>query len=131
MSFVLASLVLAASVGVTINVHLCGGQVQSMALFVKAEPCHNMPMACHGSSQKIKMKGCCEEQSRVVKGKETSAEVQGIAQVHPSFQLLAVILPFVHTFIYATASPAVKPFAHYKPPLPDRDIAVLLHTFLI
>jgi hypothetical protein len=130
LSLTLASVILASSVGVTINMHLCGGYVQSTAVFLKAESCGDMPMACSSASQKMKSGGCCEEKSIIVKGKETSAEIQSVTQLHSTFELVAVILPVLYTFVNvpAVSTPA---FAHYKPPLPDRDIPVLTRTFLI
>lgn len=130
LSVTLASVMLASSIGVTVNMHICGGHVQSTALFLKADACGNMPMDCASTSSKMKSGGCCQEKSIVVKGKETSAEVQSAVQWHPSFEFVAVILPVLYTFVNAPA-PANVAFAHYKPPLPDRDIPVLIRSFLI
>ncbi|MBS1509177.1 MAG: hypothetical protein JSS79_21235 [Bacteroidetes bacterium] len=130
LSVTLASVMLASSIGVTINMHICGGHIQSTALFLKANSCGDMPMDCSSSSPKMKSGGCCQEKSIVVKGKETSAEVQAAVQWYPSFEFVATLLPVLYTFVNTPAK-EVPAFAHYKPPLPDRDIPVLTRSFLI
>ena len=131
-SLFLASLVLIASIGVTLNLHVCGGQVQSIALYVKAQACKmDMPKQCHGKEQQSKRKGCCEEESIVLKGKETNAEVKTVTATTPSFNLISVILPVLYSLIEVDSSIATTGFAFYKPPLIERDITLLVQAFLI
>ena len=130
-SVFLASLVLIASMGVTVNLHLCAGKVQSVALFTKAQPCKDRQKTCHGTEHHSKRKGCCEEKSIVLKGKETTAEVKAATQINPSFNLIAVILPVLYSIIEVDSSIATPRYAHYKPPLIERDITVLVQSFLI
>jgi hypothetical protein len=131
-SLILANIVLIASIGVTVNFHLCGGQIQSTALFIKATPCKmDMPKTCHSEKHSQKRKGCCKEESLVLKGKENTAEVKTASQLTPSFNLIAVILPVLYSIIYLDSSIVTPQYAHYKPPLLKQDITVLAHTFLI
>ena len=131
MSVFLASLVLIASIGVTVNLHLCAGQIQSAALFVKAQPCKDVQKPCHGTEHHSKKQGCCEEKSIVVKGKETTAEVKVATSISPSFNLIAVILPVLYSIINTDSVVATPRYAHYKPPLIQRDITVFVQSFLI
>jgi len=129
-SLFLAAIVLIASIGVTVNFHLCAGQVQSLALYIKAQPCKmDMPRTCQKHEQK--RKGCCEEQSLVLKGKETNAEVKTATQLTPSFNLIAIILPVLYSIIDLDSSVDTPQYAQYKPPLLEQDITVLVHSFLI
>jgi hypothetical protein len=135
-SLILASLVLVTSIGVTVNLHLCGGHVQSASLFVKAKPCGmgkvaNMQKPCSGNDRHAKKKGCCDEKTILFKGKETNAEVKAATQIDPSFHLITVILPVLYSVINSESSVATPRYACYKPPLPDRDINVLVQSFLI
>lgn len=130
-SILLASLVLIASIGVTLNLHLCAGQVQSIALFVKAQPCKDVQNPCHGTEHHSKKNGCCEEQSIVVKGKETTAEIKAATSINHSFNLIAVILPVLYSIIDTDSAVATPRYAHYKPPLIERDITVFVQSFLI
>ena len=127
----LASLVLIASVGVTVNVHLCGGQVQSVALFIKAQPCQETQKRCDGVEHLAKRNGCCAEESFVLKGKETNAEVKTSTQLTPSYNLIAVILPFIYSIVEFDTSLSTPRYAHYKPPLVERDITIFVQSFLI
>ena len=131
-SLFLATIVLIASIGVTVNFHLCAGQVQSLALYIKAQPCKmDMPKACHNAKHVSMRKGCCQEESLVLKGKETNAEVKTATQLTPSFNLIAVILPVLYSIIDLDSSVAAPQYAQYKPPLLEQDITVLVHSFLI
>ncbi len=128
----LASLVLIASVDVTVNLHLCGGNVQSIALFVKAQPCKmEMPKSCHGSKAQAKQKGCCEEESILLKGKETNAELKTVTELTPSFKLISVILPVLYVINEVDSFSASPRYAQYKPPIVERDINIFVQSFLI
>lgn len=128
----LAILVLIASIGVTVNLHVCGGNVQSIALFVKAQPCKmEMPKFCHGSKAQAKQKGCCEEESILLKGKETTAELKTVTELTPSFNLISVILPVLYVLNKADSFNALPQYAQYKPPIVERDITVFIQSFLI
>lgn len=130
-SLFLACLVLVASIGVTVNLHLCAGQVQSVALFVKAQPCKEVVKPCHGTEHHSKKNGCCEEKSIVVKGEDTTAEVKVATSISPSFDLVAVILPVLYSIIDTNAVVATPRYAHYKPPLIQQDITVFVQSFQI
>ena len=130
-SVFLASLVLIASIGVTVNLHLCAGKVQSIALFGKAKPCKEVQKPCHGTEHHSKKNGCCEEESIVLKGKDTTAEVKAPAQITPSFTLITVIFPVLYSVINPDSFLATPRYALYKPPLPERDITVFVQSFLI
>lgn len=127
----LASLVLIASIGVTVNLHFCAGQVQSIALFVKAKPCEDLTKPCHGIAHHSKKNGCCEEGSIILKSKETTAEVKATTQVIPSFNLITVILPVLYSILDLDSSAAAPRYAHYKPPMIEHDITVFVQSFLI
>jgi hypothetical protein len=128
----LAGLVLITSIGVTVNLHLCGGNVQSIALFVKARPCKmEMPKPCHGSKTQTKRTGCCEEESILLKGKETTAELKTVTELTPSFNLISVILPVLYSINEVDSFSTSPGYAHYKPPLIERDITVFVQSFLI
>jgi len=127
----LASVVLIASVGVTINLHLCAGEVQSMALFVKPQPCKSVEKPCHGTERHAKKNGCCEEKTIEAKGKDATVEVKVSTQLSPSFNLITVILPVLYSIVDFEIFLSTPRSVHYKPPLIEEDITVLAHTFLI
>ncbi len=131
-SIFMAILVLIASIGVTVNLHVCRGSLQSIALFVKAQPCKmEIPKPCHSGKTQTKRNGCCEEESILLKGKETTAEFKTVTELAPSFNLISVILPVLYSINKVDSFRASPRYAHYKPPLADRDITVFVQSFLI
>jgi len=127
----LAGVVLIASFGVIINMHLCGGEVQSMALFVKPQPCKSVQKPCHGTEHHGKKNGCCEERSVVLKGEDAPAIIKATTGASPSFNLVTVILPVLYSIVNSETTVSTPRYAHYKPPLIQKDITVLVQTFLI
>jgi hypothetical protein len=131
-SLFLASIVLIAAIGVTVNSHLCAGQIKSTALFIKATPCKmDMPKNCHSENHSSKRKGCCQEVSLVLKGKETNAEVKTATQLNASFILIAIILPVLYSIVDLDLSATTQQYPHYKPPLIEQDLLVSYQVFLI
>jgi len=127
-SLTLAALVLVASSSFTVNMHLCGGSVQSVSLIEKAKPC---PMevkvpACH--KQKIKRVSCCDDEQLTYEGKDFKVLESSIIQTGQQawvidLPVLAQVVPGSSLF-----------FSHhtlYKPPLLQHDIPVLIQSFLI
>lgn len=125
---VLALLVLVSSSSFTINMHFCGGSVQSVSLIEKATPC---PMEvktppCHKAF--AKRSSCCDDEQFLYQGQDfKNHEVANIQVVQQAWVIelpvLAQIVPI------ATAK-----FSHYtlyKPPLLQHDIPVLIQSFLI
>jgi hypothetical protein len=129
-SLILAGLVLLASIGVNVNLHMCGGKVKSSAVFGKAAGCPPSTMSCHRTSHSTE-NGCCQEKNIVLKGKVSSAEVRTSLELTPSHYLVAVILPVLYFIHGGNSSAAPAQFANYKPPLLQRDISVLVQSFLI
>jgi hypothetical protein len=126
LSILLAGIVLISSIGVTVNQHICMGQVRSSALFVKAKSCGMMEM-----TSLMKGKGCCDEKTILVKSKATNARTVSTISVAPSFHVIAIILPFLYNILEFNSPNASSHFAFYKPPLIDHDITVLVQVFLI
>lgn len=130
-SVFLASLVLIASFGVTVNLHLCRGHVQSIALFANAQPCKmEMSKPCYEIKTQTKRNSCCEEESISLKGKET-AELKTVTKLAPSFNLINVILPVIYSINEVDSFSASSWYTHYKPLLVVRDITLLIQSFLI
>lgn len=108
--------------GVTVNKHYCRGRLSGMKLYVMAT-CGNCD-----EDEAMEM-GCCKHEQKVYQFDEdfsvapvhtVSLEVATLISIligHPSFDLL---------YVADHAS-----YLHYRPPIPDRDIPVLIQSFLI
>jgi hypothetical protein len=122
-----ALMVLLSSSSFLVNVHLCRGKVNSIALFAKAEACamEKQVPPCH----KHNAKPCCEDQTVVHEGDDFSWS-SSVMTSAPA--LTAVISPAV---IIAEIIPSVSfartHFVEYSPPLPFTDLTVTFRTLLI
>ena len=121
-----ALLVLFASSNVMVGIHLCGGQIQNVALFGEADKCETEKLPpCH----RHESIPCCQDETIVHSAQDFNDHVtqlnitptQVVDLVHPSILLDEVI-----------SSESIFRFHHnYDPPLRSRDLTVSLHVFLI
>jgi hypothetical protein len=121
-------LVLFASTNFMVGIHFCGGEIQNLALFGKAEGCpmeQNVP-PCH----KQMAASCCENETIIhnaeaFKGDVTNISLPETASINITQPplLVAEVLPAFTT--------AGTRYSFYDPPLRTHDITVALRVFLI
>ncbi|MCW5910830.1 MAG: hypothetical protein KIT62_07140 [Cyclobacteriaceae bacterium] len=124
----LALLVFVASASFTVNMHLCGGQVQSVSFIEKATPCPmevKMP-PCH--KEFAKRSSCCNDEQLTYKGQDFKVHDTSSIQIAQSAWVLE--LPLIAEIVPSSTHAAVH-YQPYKPPLLRHDIPVLIQSFLI
>ena len=131
-SSILALLVLVSSSSFTVNMHFCGGHVQSVSLIEEAASC---PMEvqlppCHKKIA-VKKSGCCEDKHVAFEGKDFNTQVQDFFFfIWQSINWVAT-LPMIMEIVQVNESLAFSNHTPYKPPIVERDIPVLVQSFLI
>jgi len=132
----LALLLLVSSTGISVGMHLCGGKIQSLSIFGKAESCgmeqkqEALP-PCHQPQQKqVKDKGCCENHNFVVQRLDAGADTKIVLHKTPDVKLL-VAIKVVILQLYAPETATTPAYALYTSPPLARDIPVLVQSFLI
>lgn len=108
--------------------------MQSMAIFGQAKQCQEHDNACdhQGSANdtSINHKGCCEDASFKIDSDKYTFKVTDKITVDRSQY---IFLPVVN--LVQEVNPFVNldraHFSRYKPPLIERDITILVQTFLI
>lgn len=123
------------SIGVTVSSHYCEGALEkvNIGIFSKDLSCEMMMEkdACplHSSSNKIKKTPCCSNQFIHI-ALEENYEKGSVkeTELNPSFLI-------AYTFVTSGFNPFIKDrdfnLLFYTPPLLDRDIPVLVQSFLI
>ena len=123
----MAVLLLVSSTSFMVGMHVCMGEVQSIAVFSKAERCameQNLP-PCHRHA----VKPCCEDETvihesddfKVTAAQKLSAPLS--VDVEPSLVLISEIVP---------SSPLLHAdYYDYDPPIRSCDLTVEHQTFLI
>ncbi len=122
-----ALLVLFSSSSFMVGMHLCGGHVQNVALFSKAEGCEmekKLP-PCHKQTEP-----CCEDETVIHSGEDFNVSATDIS---PSpVPLWDATLPLVLISEIIPSSPTSRTrFYKYDPPTRAGDITVSLQVFLI
>jgi hypothetical protein len=131
-SSILALMVLVSSSSFMVNMHFCGGHVQSVSLIEEADAC---PMEvqlppCH-KKMAIKKSGCCEDKQVTFEGKDFNTQIQDFSLLTSHFSNWAAIFPMIMEVIQVNEVLAFSNHTPYRPPIVQRDIPVLVQSFLI
>ena len=129
-SLVLAILMLCTSVGFSIDLHFCKGELKSFSLLGEAESCHTMKKSCpHHENMMVadkSEKDCCSNKTIEIDDLDSDFNIT------TDVQLTDLQLKFVTSFISLSPPRVVKSmFLEKHNPLPPIDIYVLLERFLI
>lgn len=126
-SFFLAMLLLVSSTSFVVGIHLCGGEVQNVALFSSAEACKKSDTIppCHRHA----VPDCCEDETVVHNADEFSSHA-GLAIDIPVSTDQVVLTQVVVAEVIPSSS-FVSPYLTYTPPLPAPDLTVVHCVFLI
>lgn len=142
-ALILALLMFTTSVGFAVDMHYCQGQLKSVSFFGKAKSCHEMADAASRKNCTLhkKMKeqnkgcsidknGCCENETQYFHS-DQDQKTQGF-DITLSKQLQQFVVAYTFVFIVHTpANTNNLTFSFYKPPLIERDIPVLIQSFLL
>ena len=139
---VLALMVLVSSMSYTIDFHFCQGQLKSFSLFGKAKNCHEMASkmaSCHHHKKQVDEMSmtCSEGDNNCCNNKTVNFESDFDQQIvnldYLSLESLSFVVAFEHyscDYLFEDIKDAI-PFAHYKPPLIQKDIPVVFESFLL
>jgi len=130
-SLVLAALVFVSATSFTVSMHICMGQVRSIALLHDADNCGMGSMdEAQPEAERIDWNSCCKDQTVVFDGNEYNVKVTEKTQAD-SFTPVMFILPRFISALFEDDAPAFTSYSPYKPPLIDRNIPVLVQSFLL
>lgn len=125
----LALVVLLSSMSFTIDKHICMGRVQSVAILHDAAPCA-MELFAESGENLSKMEGCCRDEQMKIEGKEFP--IKNIKPVAIEYQSLWVAeLPKVIEVFEFNHAVLSHSRVDHAPPLIDREIPILVQSFLI
>ena len=143
-AFSLALLMLVTSLGLTVDMHFCGGHLKSFNLFGKAKGCYEMTEAsnvetCSNDQMNmeqnddcsIQKKNCCDNKTldfQFDQDQQVQTVDLSISQPLQQFITAYVAVFFFNDFQIESDKTS---FAHYKSPLIARDFHVLYESFLI
>ena len=124
----LAILVLVSSTSFMVGMHICGGEVQNIALFGKAESCQKekaLP-ACH----KHMKPACCQDELVYHEGTDFKGSIENIHIVAPASLDIEQSIVFISEVIPASPTARLQ-YYNYDPPLRTCDLTVDHQVFLI
>jgi hypothetical protein len=129
LSATFALLVLFSGSSFVVGVHLCGGDIQNVALFTKAEGCvmeKKRTPPCH----KPASKPCCEDETIIHEGDDFKASSADIT-ISGAPSLDMELPPVIVSEIIPSSPVSRIRFYDYNPPSRSGDLTVSLQVFLI
>ena len=138
----MAFLMLLSSTGFSIDLHLCQGNIKSFSFIGEAKSCHSMKSSCSQKKMTCQAaqankenvgqcsKGCCSNTTIELPADLDTQKIQSETITIPDFQF---IVAFVEVFYKGKIDfrKAIVHYLNYIPPLLDKDIPVLIQSFLL
>lgn len=136
LAITLSFFVFLSCISVNLSFHYCGGDIKSFALFGEAKPCSHAKdsdqPSCPLHKEKInhENKNCCNNKTIQADGIDHIASAtHHELKIQP---LISFIITFSQSlFLYSGQNDFLAENTAYKPPTPDKDIPVLLQSFII
>jgi len=132
-AILMALLIGMTSIGMTLNMHFCGGSLKSISLIQSSGSCCSAVTKSCGnidSVQESEGKKCCDNQSIEIQSDDNLIidQVQVLSDIN-KFDVLITnnhVLDHLNIVAYDAAD-----FEHYRPPLVSKDIPILFESFLL
>jgi hypothetical protein len=128
LSIAFALLVLFSSSSFMVGIHLCGGQIENIALFTKSDGCDmekKMP-ACH----KPQTKPCCDDETIIHNGEDFKVTITDVS-ISPNPASDMELPHVIISEVIPSAPVSLTSFHHYSPPLRAADLTISFKVFLI
>lgn len=132
--------VLVSSMGIAVDMHYCNNVLKSVSFSSKAKPCHEPSLKqCPFHSKTLAndlnedlagKKGCCENKTKYFHNDQDQQIQTFDYKLFQSSQLF--IAAFINVFlvnIYVEEN--VLTYKRYRPPIIQKDIPVLIQSFLL
>ena len=125
---------LISTIGHSVSIHLCGGEIENMALFGQAQACSVQANGCYadlkGNNGSFHIKGCCEDKTLIIDADKFLSKV--IGKITDKNYKITPLLPVsISQIENATDALVYAHFVKYKPPIIGRDITIIVQALLI
>ena len=137
----MALLIFTTSIGFSIDMHFCQGNLKNVNLFGTAKSCFELESegvrshcskhqsSCHKKTKPEDHKDCCNNETIEI---QLDSDYIDAPAVTLNTQQIHFVASFIFTYFGLTTDQIeLDNFLLYKPPLPDKDILVFIQSFLL
>ncbi len=137
-------LLLTTSTGFSLDIHYCQGKIKSIGLFGEASSCHETTeeSSCNKktegcckakkTSTKDTRKDCCKNKTVNIQFDADFTDAQTTPVIEPQNLQYTTPLNVFYAYRYnLDFLGSIVRYSNYKPPLLDRDIPILVQSFLL
>lgn len=141
------------SIGFSMDMHFCGGEIENVGFFGKADECdmmkemkpeevkENTHECCGGKEKKVshcekkysdsslKKGNCCHNESFMLQSVDDTSTINTLELTNVELTFVTVYI--MNTFFVFEVEREVQNYTYYKPPLIDYDVIIQHQVFLI
>jgi hypothetical protein len=133
-SIVLLLLMLVTLPSLGLSMHMCGGKLNNITLLSLGHTCEmemeeEVPL-CHALEKSDTNPACCQDQVIATDDQELISQMTGFKISKPDLKFIASFFSVVFKLL-ALTQVALPDYQNYSPPLLERDIFVLVQSFLL
>ncbi len=141
LALTMAFLMFFSSVGISMDMHFCQGNLKNVSLFGKAKSCYELESegisshcskkqsSCHKKTTAEDHKGCCNNETIDI---QLDTDFVDVSVTNLNIQQLHFVVAYIYTYFgLSTEQFSPSKFLYYKPPLPDKDLLVFIQSFLL
>ena len=132
--------VLIASIGVSVNTHICKKEGVIKSYFVDFGECvceveieeASAHKCCNKQTvEKTEQKGCCQDETAFFQlNFDYVTQIENVS-LNPDLLFTSALIYTIFTPLNIEENTNIVEFNHYLPPIPNRDIPLELQSFLI
>ena len=132
--------VLISSIGVSVNTHICKKEGVIKSYFVDFGECvceveieeASAHKCCNKQTvEKTEQKGCCQDETAFFQlDFDYVTQIENLT-LNPDLLFTSVLIYTIFTPLNIEENTNIVEFNHYLPPIPNRDIPILIQSFLI
>ncbi|HIP37536.1 MAG TPA: hypothetical protein EYG85_11860 [Crocinitomix sp.] len=143
----LSFLMLFSTIGFSMDIHYCGGEIDNIGFYEKADVCKMMKQdtgknvpACHqknakkchndNSQNRVSQKSCCDNQTFVLSSLDESQSVNGYELSNTNLTFITIFVLASYNLFKAETTSSLD-FVRYSTPLLKQEVTILHQVFLI
>jgi len=126
--------VLISSIGISVNTHICKKKGVIKSYYVDSGECTcetEVTHKCCHKPVKQEKKGCCQDETEFFQlDFDYTTQIEDVS-LNPDLLFASALIYAIFNPVLLVENTNITEYSHYSPPIPDRDIPVLIQSFLI
>lgn len=133
-SLVLLLLMLVSLPSMSLSMHFCGGELRRLSFLSIGHACdmeeQQEVLPCHQTKKQEQTKSCCQDQPVVSEDHDLINYLSSLKIAKPDLKFITTVFSVVFKLLVGLQF-SLPDYHNYSPPLIERDIYMLVQSFLL